>query len=143
MQTKQSKMNWITDQLLPAYSVAPLLEVYDIGGTGRDVQLAATTLAGLINRAQVRVYLLSHPDDVFWLKEALNIEPYEIMAARGDGVLDALLAKYREDVKGLIVYDPALLDSINVATTLAGLRDGIVVSPELAKKLKQGEPGLQ
>jgi hypothetical protein len=44
-------------------------------------------------------------------------------------VLEALLTIYYTNIQGLIIYDPSLLDSINVATTLAGQRDGIVVAP--------------
>ena len=43
---------------------------------------------------------------------------------------------YKNEVKGVIIYDPKVPDSINVATTLAGLKDAVVASPELAAKLQ-------
>lgn len=37
----------------------------------------------------------------------------------------------------MIVYDPEVPDTINVATTLAGLKNAVVASPELAEKLSK------
>jgi hypothetical protein len=48
----------------------------------------------------------------------------------------SLLAKYRRELKGVVVYDPLVPDSINVATTMAGLMSGVVVSPSLAEVLE-------
>src|SRR6266700_3500063 len=38
----------------------------------------------------------------------------------------------------MIIYDSNFIDSINIATTLAGQRDGIVVSPAQVQELQQG-----
>ncbi|HEV8194078.1 MAG TPA: hypothetical protein VGP82_21740, partial [Ktedonobacterales bacterium] len=42
-----------------------------------------------------------------------------------------LLARYRGELRGAVVYDPDLPDSINVALTLAGLENAVVASPRL------------
>lgn len=122
-------------RLLPALQAPEHLDVYDIRGATYAIQLSVTTMTGLINRPQPRVYLISNDDAAFWLNEVLAHIPHDISPSRGEAVLDTLLARYGESVQGLINYDPGIIDSVNIATMLAGLRDGIVVSPQQAEIL--------
>src|SRR6185369_328403 len=82
---------------------------------------------GIINREQPRIYVLQNKVDP-WLKD-LKV-PYK----QHDNAMD-VFKKYAKEIKGIIVYDPDIPDSINVATTLAGLKDAVVASPELAQQL--------
>src|SRR5258708_7903591 len=134
-----SKTGGSTNGLLPAFQAPEHLDVYDIRNTSYDVQLSVTTLTGLINRQQPRVYLLSNSDAAFWLDAAFAQVPHDISAARDEAALEALLNGYRNRVAGLIIYDANFMDSVNVATTLAGQRDCVVVSPAQAETL-QGPP---
>ena len=59
--------------------------------------------------------------------------------ATGNAALDALLNSMASTIQGMIIYDPNSMDSVNIATMLAGQRDGIVVSPAQAAAL-QGPP---
>ncbi len=124
-------MSWPKGQALPTFAAARHLDVTDIREISGDEKLLLATLQGVVNRREPRIYLL-HPSDEgaeTWLKDGLGVgyttheKPW------------ALLDKYRKEVKGLIVYDPALPDTVNVATTLAGLKDGIVASPALLDRL--------
>ncbi len=130
---------WSTDRLLPAFQAPQHLDVYDIRSASYENQLSVTTMTGLINRQQPRVYLLANDYAAFWLKEVFTDVPHDVSPVKGDNVLKPLLDSYRSYIQGLIIYDPNCIDSINVATTLAGLRDSIVVSPTLAETL-QGQP---
>src|SRR5260221_4664156 len=134
-----SKTGGSTNGLLPAFQAPEHLDVYDIRNTSYDVQLSVTTLTGLINRQQPRVYLISNSDAAFWLDAASAQVPHDIPAARDEAALEALLNGYRNRVAGLIIYDANFMDSVNVATTLAGQRDCMVVSPAQAETL-QGPP---
>ncbi len=134
-----SRTSWSGNGLLPAFQAPEHLDVYDIRNASYDIQLSVTTIAGLINRQQPKVYLLSKSDDAFWLNQVFAHIPHEISAARDEAVLETLLNGYRNRVAGLITYDPGFIDSVNVATTLAGQKDCIVVSPALAETL-QGPP---
>ena len=134
-----SKTGGSTNGLLPAFQAPEHLDVYDMRNTSYDVQLSVTTLTGLINRQQPKVYLLSNSDAAFWLDAAFAQVPHDISAARDEAVLEALLNGYRNRVAGLIIYDANFMDSVNVATTLAGQRDCMVVSPVQAETL-QGPP---
>jgi hypothetical protein len=87
------------------------------------------------------VYLINSDDDHFWLTQALAVVPQDIAVLKNDDALQAMIITYRSSIQGTIVYDSSLVDTVNVATTLAGQRDGIVASPALAQKLQQ-EHGL-
>jgi len=54
------------------FQVPDHLDVYDICDASQDVQLSVTTMTGVINRQQPKVYLLSNDDAAFWLKEVLR-----------------------------------------------------------------------
>lgn len=120
--------------MLPRFQPVERLDVVDVTNAPGEVRLLMATLQGLVNREKPRLYLLETSGDegkFTWLR-TLNV-PYE--------TLDPWQAmeKYRDVVKGLVVYDPLVPDTVNVATTLAGLYDGIVVSPELVPRL-EGAP---
>jgi hypothetical protein len=137
--TEISNTSWSSNELLPAFQAPEHLDVYDIRNASYDIQLSVTTVTGLINRQQPKAYLLSKSDDAFWLNQVFAHIPRDIYTARDEAVLETLLNGYRNRVAGLIIYDPGFIDSVNVATTLAGQKDCIVVSPALAETL-QGPP---
>lgn len=135
-----SGLDWSAERMIPAFQTVEHLDVYDLRGATRDVQLAATTGVGILNRPQPRVYLIVSGDDDYWLKQlipSLSPLPQTVVSQSGDAALNVLLEKYRAHIQGLIIYDPDLIDTINIATTLAGQRDGIVVSPALAQDLQR------
>src|SRR2546423_2786931 len=121
-------LDWSAERLLPAFQAPQHLDVYDIRRAAPDVQLAVATMAGVINHPQPQVYLLVGDDDVFWLRQVFSSIPQTMSPVANDDTLEALLITHRSGIQGLIIYDPALSDTVNVATTLAGQRDGIVVS---------------
>ncbi len=129
-------LDWAANRLVPGFQTPQQLEVYDIREASREAMLTITTLAGLINRPQPRVYLQVSPQDDFWLKTAFPHVQHTYATAKNNDVLDALLIKYRDSVQGMIIYNPNFADSINIATTLAGQRDGIIVSPAQAQALQ-------
>lgn len=122
---------WPDNQELPTFAQPRHLDVVDLTQTSGDINLLFATLEGLINRKEPRIYLIEgklEEGKMTWLNE-IKV-PYKVHKDPW-----TVLKKYFREVKGTIIYDPELLDTTNVATTLAGLRDGVVVSPELAAKL--------
>ncbi|GAB6930515.1 hypothetical protein JCM10914A_44980 [Paenibacillus sp. JCM 10914] len=115
---------------LPSFKKPKHLDVADIYDAHGDVKLLFGSLQGIVNRHQPRIYLLESEEEgkTTWLHD-LKV-PYTLHQDYWD-----ILRTYRKDVKGMIVYDPNLPDSINVATTLAGLKNAVVVSPELSVRL--------
>lgn len=129
-------LNWSTERLIPAFQTPPHLDVYDIRRASPDVQLAVATMVGIINRPQPQAYLLVDDDDVFWLRQIFGAIPQDTSPVANDDTLKTLLIAHRNSFQGLIIHDPDLPDTVNVATTLAGQRDGIVVSPTQAQDLQ-------
>jgi hypothetical protein len=130
-------INWSAGRLLPAFQTPKHLTVYDVRGASKEVQLSAATMAGLLNRPEPVVYQIITDEDAFWLKELLGAIPQETSPTSGDGVLDGMLIPFRSSVQGMIIFDPNFVDSINIATTMAGQNDCIVVSPSQAADLQQ------
>ena len=115
---------------IPRFPRPRHLDVADISTLPGDERLLLSTLQGNVNRSQPRIYLISPFEEGprAWLDElGLPVEevsdPWE------------LLVRYRAALRGAIVYDPDLPDSINVALTLAGLHDAVVASPRLLDRL--------
>jgi GxGYxYP putative glycoside hydrolase C-terminal domain/GxGYxY sequence motif in domain of unknown function N-terminal/TAT (twin-arginine translocation) pathway signal sequence len=134
----ESGILWPQGQALPAFAAPRHLDVADLTQVQGDVQALVTTLQGVVNRTRPRIYVLMAGDgsDQTWL---------DTIGVPHTAVSDpfALVARYREDVRGVIVYDPDQSDSVNVATTLAGLEGAVVASPDLAAKLVAAPYGLK
>ncbi|HEY6284910.1 MAG TPA: GxGYxYP domain-containing protein, partial [Ktedonobacteraceae bacterium] len=128
--------DWAASGLWPTFQSPNHLDVYDIRGASQDTQLSITTMTGVINRQQAQVYLLSSDDAAFWFQEVFAQIPHDTSLATGNAALDALLNNYGSSIQGMIIYDPNCIDSINIATMLAGQRDGMVVSPAQAAALQ-------
>ncbi|WP_434384358.1 GxGYxYP domain-containing protein [Melittangium boletus] len=98
-----------------------------------DEVVLFTTLKGLVNRTQPRIFtydvtMRGQDGKTGWLN-SLGLG-YTEVADRW-----SLVSKYRGELKGLVVYDPALPDTVNLATTIAGLRGAVAASPALVGKL--------
>ena len=130
-------VNWSADRLLPAFQTPKHLTIYDLHGASNEVQLSAATMAGIVNRPEPMVYQIITNEDAFWLKELLSGIPQESSPSSGDGVLEGMLIPFRSSIQGMIIYDPNFIDSINIATTIAGQNNCIVVSPDQAADLQQ------
>ena len=117
-------VDWPRGQLLPQFAPVRSLDVADMADRSGDERLLFGTLQGVVNRERPRVYLIEDADEgneawpsTFAVPQRRVKDPW------------TLVERYRDELRGMIVYDPAQPDSINVATTLAGLRDAVVASP--------------
>lgn len=93
-----------------------------------DERLTLATLEGLANRKSPQLYFEAGGYD-FWLSK-LGVPITHRLRAWD------LIAQFRTAVRGLVVYDPAVPATIDVATTLAGLDDLLVASPSVAATLQ-------
>jgi hypothetical protein len=122
-------INWPPDQVFPSFGTVGPLDVVKMQGQAPDVLLLAVTLEGIVNRTQPRIYLSDGGDsDKLW-----QAELHVATTAVTDPL--TLVTKYRSEVKGIVIYDDTLADTINLATTIAGVEGGVVASPALAAKL--------
>lgn len=109
-----------------------------------DEAVAVATVQGVINRESPSLYVLSTKYPVgmadparpsYWLR--VLTQPGQWLAGR-PGVmiadLDGLVRLAGARLKGVVIWDPAVPATVNVATTIAGVRDGIVLSPDQAAR---------
>ncbi|RFM26753.1 T9SS type A sorting domain-containing protein [Deminuibacter soli] len=91
-----------------------------------------SSLKGVVNRTRPRIF--SYEGDAFaegpyaW-PQSLGLTWTEY-ANRWD-----LVTKYKSEISGLIVYDPAQIHTVNLATTLSKDKKALVVSPTLLSRL--------
>jgi hypothetical protein len=111
----------------PGKSYADLLADY-------DTLILLTTLQGHVNRAGPRLYLLhDHPRedtpgvDTFWLEKYREAgQPYGWLADTEIielADLPAVFATFANSIDGLVLWDPAVPATLNVATTIAGVEN--------------------
>ncbi|NBE99972.1 GxGYxYP domain-containing protein, partial [Nonomuraea sp. K271] len=103
------------------------LDYADVSTLHGNDQLLLTTLQGVVNRRNPRLYFNFNEEnfDVPWL-DSLGAR-----ITRHDNALD-LVARYRREARGAILHDPDVPDSVNVATTLAGLEGAVAATAEQA-----------
>ncbi|AZN43283.1 GxGYxYP domain-containing protein [Paenibacillus albus] len=133
-----SSISWPKQQELPTFAKVKQLEVADVYDAPGDIKLLLATLQGIVNRTEPRIYLIENKEEgkFTWLND-LDV-PYKVR----DNYWD-IVKKFAKEAKGIIVYDPNVADSVNVATTMAGLKGAVVASPELAEKLKAAPYNLK
>lgn len=132
----RDELNWPANRFFPSFRPPQHLTVYNVRHASYEVQISISTLVGLINRPEPRIYLNWRPNDQFWQQELLSTIPTEISTLADDAILDELLTHYLDLVQGYIIYDPACPDSINVATMQAAIHNGVAISPTQAERFQ-------
>jgi hypothetical protein len=107
-------------------------------GASYDEAMLVACLQGLINRDAPCLYVLSPKDEHphLWL-DTLSTGNRWLQGREQCPLpdLDALIALAGERVRGSVIWDPAVPATLNVATTIAGVEDGVVLSPAQAERL--------
>jgi hypothetical protein len=130
-------------ELWPKLRPFRTLVVSNLAGATRAQRLAATTLEGAYNQLQGpnRLYVVWAADDQTWLNAGVlrGVRRSELPGRGGGaaGQLNALLARYGHDIKGAILTNPSDPDTVNLATTMAGIDDAMVASPSQLRLLQR------
>jgi hypothetical protein len=114
-------LHWPRGQVFPTFPSPRHLQVANVHGLDGADQTLLTTLQGIVNRTRPEIYLEFDPVDHTWLRDL------DLPSTRHADPLD-LVGRYRRRAAGAIVYDPDVPDTINVATTMAGLRGAVVAN---------------
>ena len=102
-----------------------------------DEAVAVACVQGLVNRKSPCFYVVNPSSRAtkFWL-EAATVD-----GGWAGGRKETEIKSFKDVlrlgmnvVKGVIIWDPAVPASLNVANTMAGLEDAVVMSPEMADK---------
>lgn len=111
------------------------LYVADIRKLSLDEKLLLTSLQGIVNRKQPRIYFLFDNDDQIWLTELQRQGVIDAPVTVADPF--ALVDQFRSEFKGAVLCDPKVYESPCVAVCLAGADDLIIAkTPELAARVK-------
>lgn len=90
------------------------------------------SLKGIVNRTKPRIF--SYEGDAFAEGQYTWLQSLGLSWSEPANKWD-LITKYRNEISGLIVYDPAQTATINLATTLAKDKKALIASPSLLSKL--------
>ncbi len=104
----------------------------------KEVMMALTLVGmqGIINRYKPSVYIEWYDPlhleltDFIWtpvMEEFVKVARVELDSA---GAIDFLMQRYACWFSGIVIYDPDVPDTINLATMYAGLDDRIMLAPE-------------
>ncbi|MHA1271070.1 MAG: GxGYxYP domain-containing protein [Candidatus Helarchaeota archaeon] len=109
------------------------LNVYDLRNSNYNIQIALTTLQGIVNRENVSLFLIYRDSDLFWLNQLkqLNGINYTFF---NSSFLD-LITLYNNSISGLVIYDYNFIDTVNVATFLSGINNCISIDENLINNL--------
>lgn len=103
-----------------------------------DEAMAAACLQGLMNREKPNVYVLDgsgRKRPQFWL-ETLSANNRWLSGKHRIELncIEELFVLAQEKINGVVIWDTDIAASMNVATTIAGVEDLVVFSPEYAEK---------
>jgi hypothetical protein len=107
----------------PKPQKADKVYVVECDGLSRSDKFTMVSLQGLVNRQNAELYLdFDTPETVnySWREANLRGIPNEVLT------FGEAMEKFRSRSRGLVVYEEAHQDTINLATTLAGLEDLLI-----------------
>ncbi len=114
------------------------IDYIDLRSASSGTILAAITLQGQVNSGDsASLYLLLNSADVFWRAQMLakghfnQLYPKSIFIA---------FNKYSDRFDKVVVYDPALPATINIATMIAAVERGVVIAPSDIGTYGAGKP---
>jgi hypothetical protein len=90
------------------------------------------SLKGIVNRTQPRIF--SYEGDAFSEGQYTWMQSLGLSWTEYSNSWD-LITKYRSEIAGLIVYDPAQIHTVNLATALVKDRKALIASPALLSRL--------
>jgi hypothetical protein len=110
----------------PPSRVLDVFRLEELTSFSWDMRLTLTSLQGIVNRGQPRLFLVQDRYDQLWLdwlKERGDIDEIRWLE------VGQVFERYLSEVSASFVIDPAIPASINVASMLASCRNGIVTTP--------------
>ena len=103
------------------------LYYYDVKGESYEKKVTMVTLQGLVNKHNTSLFVDIVSYDEFWFKRL--VEYYNITYTNlSDLEYWDVIAQFKDSIAGLVVYDENLIDTVNVATFLASLKECLVIT---------------
>jgi alpha-tubulin suppressor-like RCC1 family protein len=124
-------LTWPTNQLLPTFAApAAILDCIDVSSASKPENDLFASLEGIVNRTQPQIVCASSGDGeggFTWIN--LHNLPYNVTNGYG------CILKYRSYLAGLVVTDPNEADTLDLATTIAGVKNELICDPSLLSRL--------
>jgi hypothetical protein len=135
-----AQVTWPAGQLLPSFpATATTQDLIYLQTNSAEERYLFSSLQGIVNMTQPRIFVYDG--------DAFAEGPYAWMQSLELSWIEhadnwPLITKYRDEISGLIVYDPAQIHTVNLATMLAKDRKAIIASPSLLPKLQSSPYNL-
>ncbi|MGH7941932.1 MAG: lectin-like domain-containing protein [Limisphaerales bacterium] len=123
-------LSWPASQFLPTFSTpAQPIECIDVDGLPSDQQALFSSLEGIVNRNQPKLACVSAASEgeFTWM----NLHNLSHTTVSGF----VALTQFKSDVTGLVVYDTNMMDTLNLATTIAGVKNELICDAALLPTL--------
>ncbi|HEV2330474.1 MAG TPA: immunoglobulin domain-containing protein [Verrucomicrobiae bacterium] len=123
-------LTWPASRYLPTFSTpAPRIDCIDMDIASSAEQALFASLEGIVNRTQPQLACVSTASE----GEFTWLGIHNLSCDLIDGY-DAIL-NHETNITGLVVTDPAQPDTLNLATTIAGIKSELICDPSLLKTL--------
>ncbi|MGH8022092.1 MAG: lectin-like domain-containing protein [Limisphaerales bacterium] len=123
-------LTWPSGRYLPAFStlVTPV-QCIDMDGLPQDEQALFSSLEGIVNRTQPRLACVSAASEgeFTWM----NLHNLSHVTISGFSAI----RQYETNVTGLVVYDTNMMHTLNLATTIAGVKNELICDAALLPTL--------
>ncbi len=113
--------------------IAKHLYVAYAGRLSHDQQLLLASLQGIVNRTQPQIYIVWNGSDAFWLDQMISHKQTGTPIVVSDPM--DLVNIFRSSITGAVISDPSVYESPCVAVDIAGLKNEVIATPDLAASL--------
>jgi hypothetical protein len=121
---------WPSSQYLPTFSTpAPRIDCVDMDTVSTSEQALFSSLEGMVNRTQPQMACVSAASEGEFTWISIHNLSYDTISGY------SAILKYRANVTGLVVTDPNQPDTLNLATTIAGVKNELICDPSLLNTL--------
>lgn len=125
-----SPLSWPANQFFPTFPApAGTIDCVDVDGLPNDQRALFCSLEGIVNRSQPRMACVSAASEGEFTWMNIHGLSYDTLTG-----FNALL-KYKTNVTGLVVYDTNQWDTLNLATTIAGVKNELLCDGALLSTL--------
>jgi hypothetical protein len=118
-------LTWPASQFLPTFSTPATIDCIEMDSLSSVQQTLFVSLEGIVNRTQPRIaYVSQDSEGAFTWLDIHNLS-YNTLSGY------VAILKYETNVVGLVVTDPNQPDTLNLATTISGVKNELICDPSL------------
>ncbi len=130
VQTAAAGVTWPASQFLPTFaSPAAQIQCIDMDSLPTAEQTLFCSLEGIVNRTQPQLACVSAASEGEFTWMSIHGLGYETVSGY------SAVLEYETNVTGLVVNDPNEPDTLNLATTIAGVKNELICDPSLLSTL--------